>query len=79
VKQIFHNPYACIKVIFFDRKQTNKLARAAIGDPEWSKLRRFIQHVPGHRDHFHVRIGDGPGEPGCPAAAATDSDGEMED
>jgi murein endopeptidase len=67
LKQIFNNPFVCIKVIFLDRRQINKIARVAYGDPEWDKVRRFIRHIPGHRDHFHVRIGDGPGQPGCAA------------
>jgi murein endopeptidase len=79
VKKIFHNPYACVRVIFFDRKQTAKLARAAVGDPEWPVLRRFLQHVPGHRDHFHVRIGDGPGAPGCPASKASDDSDDTDE
>lgn len=65
LKQIFNNPFVCIKVIFLDRRQINKLARVAYADPEWERLRRFIRHIPGHRDHFHIRIGDGPGQPGC--------------
>jgi murein endopeptidase len=74
VKQIFQNPYACIKMIFLDRRQISKLARAAAGDPEWAHVRRFIRHFPGHRDHFHVRIGDGPGEPGCSPNANPDDE-----
>jgi murein endopeptidase len=79
VKKIFHNPYACVRVIFFDRKQQAKLARAAVGDPEWPVLRKYLQHVPGHRDHFHVRIGDGPGAPGCPAGVKSGDDDDTDD
>lgn len=65
VKQLFNNPYACIKVVFLDRLWIRKLAKVAAGDPEWPKVSRFIRHVKNHRNHYHVRIGDGPGRPGC--------------
>lgn len=66
VKQLFANPYACVQVIFLDRRWISKLANAAKGDPEWYRLRSFLKHAKGHRNHFHVRIGNGPGDPGCP-------------
>lgn len=69
VKELFRNPYACIKVIFLDRKWIRKLSKAAGRDPEWSRIGRFIRHMPAHKNHFHVRIGDGPGQPGCVADA----------
>ena len=31
----------------------------------WSKIRRYVKHMRGHRRHFHIRVGDGPGLPGC--------------
>lgn len=65
VKQIFENPFACIKVIFLDTRLIRKLAKAASQDPDWARYRKFIRHVKGHRNHFHVRIGEGPGLPGC--------------
>ena len=67
IKQVFKNPYACIKVIFLDRHLIAKLARteAVTSDPDWIVYRRFIHHVPGHGNHMHVRIGNGPGQVGC--------------
>ena len=65
VKQMFQNPYGCVKVIFLDHRLKSKLARAAGDDPEWPRVSRFIKHVKHHRNHFHVRVGDGPGTPGC--------------
>lgn len=65
LKQFFKNPYACIKVIFLDKRLIKKLTQVAQKDEEWSTYRRFIRHMPGHRNHFHIRVGDGPGLPGC--------------
>jgi len=65
IKQFFNNPYACVKVIFLDKKLIRKLGKAAHGDEDWNKYWRYIRHVPGHKNHMHVRIGDGPGVPGC--------------
>lgn len=65
LKQLFKNPFVCIKVIFLDRKWIGKLAKHAGSDPEWQTYRRFIRHVKFHRNHFHVRVGDQPGVPGC--------------
>jgi murein endopeptidase len=65
LKQIFKNPYACIKVIFLDRRHINALARFAGKEPEWPTYKRFIRHMPSHKNHMHVRIGKGPGQPGC--------------
>lgn len=67
IKQIFHNPFACVRVIFLDRHWISKLARVASKDPEWLLYRRFIRHIRGHRNHMHVRIGEGPGPLGCAA------------
>lgn len=78
LKQIFHNPYACIKVIFLDRRDIAKLSRVAWNDPEWLVFRKFIRHVRGHNNHFHVRIGDGPGQLGC-APNANPEDEPTED
>lgn len=74
LKQVFSNPFACIKVIFLDRKLIGKLAKQAQGDPDWEKYGRFIRHMPGHKNHFHIRIGEGSGAPGC----AVGSDPELE-
>ncbi|MBC7384768.1 MAG: penicillin-insensitive murein endopeptidase [Cryobacterium sp.] len=65
LKKVFKNPFACIKIIFTDQKNIRMLDRYAKDDPEWSKVRRFIRHAKGHRDHFHIRVGSGPGVPGC--------------
>ncbi len=67
LKQIFKNPFACVKVIFLDRRHIHQLAKEAYQDPEWRSLRRFIRHARAHQNHMHVRIGDGPGRPGCVA------------
>jgi murein endopeptidase len=65
LKELFRNPYACVKVVFLDRKHINKLAKAADGDPLWPEFRRFIRHVKFHKNHFHVRVGEHAGAPGC--------------
>jgi murein endopeptidase len=65
LKEIFANPYGCVRVVFLDRNLIRKVARAARGDPAWDEYRRFVRHARGHRDHFHVRVGEGPGRPGC--------------
>lgn len=65
LKKVFHNPYACIKFIFLDRRNIQKLAHVAGNDPEWKVMRRFIQHAAGHHNHFHIRIGNAAGAPGC--------------
>jgi len=65
LKQIFKNPFACIKVVFLDKRLISKLSTVAHKDQEWSTYQRFIRHMPGHRNHLHVRIGNGPGLPGC--------------
>ncbi len=65
LKKIFKNPMACIKVIFLDRKHIRSLAKYAKNDEEWGQFHRFIRHMPGHKNHFHVRVGSGPGQAGC--------------
>lgn len=65
LKQVFSNPYACVKVVFLDRKHIAKLAKVASGTPEWEHIRPYIRHVRNHKNHFHVRVGDEPGPPGC--------------
>ncbi len=65
LKKVFSNPYACIKIIFLDRHHIHLLAQYARNDPDWNTYRRFIRHMPGHQNHFHIRIGNGPGSPGC--------------
>lgn len=65
VKQIFKNPYACVKVIFLDRAHIRKLIKVAAGDPDWAQIGTRIHHVRNHKNHMHIRIGDIPGAPGC--------------
>lgn len=79
LKQIFQNPYACVKVIFLDRRHIAKLAKEAKGDPDWDAYRKFIRHVKAHKNHFHVRIGDHPGMPGCELGADPELEIEDED
>lgn len=79
IKQVFKNPFACVKVVFLDRRLINKLARVAAGDPDWLAYRRFIRHQPNHRNHWHIRIGDGPGLPGCEPGADPELEEESND
>lgn len=74
LKQLFRNPFACVKVVFIDKSLIRKLSKAARGDEEWERLKRFVRHMPYHKNHFHVRVGDAPGQPGCKA----DSHPELE-
>ncbi len=69
IKNIFKNPFACVKVIFLDKRHIRKLGKAVRGDEDWDKYKRFIRHMPSHRNHLHIRVGDGPGLPGCVADA----------
>lgn len=69
LKQIFKNPYACVKVIFLDKRLIRKLRKTVKSDPEWPLYERFIRHMPSHANHYHVRIGNYPGQPGCTANA----------
>ncbi|MEK6705352.1 MAG: penicillin-insensitive murein endopeptidase [Bdellovibrionota bacterium] len=78
VKKIFENPYACIRVAFLDRTAIAKLAKSAKGDAKWLEYKRFIRHVRGHKNHLHVRIGLGPGQPGCVANAHPELEAEDE-
>ncbi|MEN9723754.1 MAG: hypothetical protein RJB38_1740 [Pseudomonadota bacterium] len=66
LKRLFSNPYACVKLVFVDQRLIRKMSKAAFGDLEWERIRPFIKHIRGHRHHFHVRVGDVPGLPGCP-------------
>jgi murein endopeptidase len=65
IKKILKNPYACVKVMFLDRRWIHKLARVAAHDEDWHLYAKFIRHQKGHRNHVHVRVGNHPGEPGC--------------
>lgn len=78
IKQIMKNPYACVKVIFLDRRNIRKLAKAAAHDEEWQQFGRFIRHQKGHRNHMHVRIGTHPGAPGCSPGANPELEEEAE-
>ena len=66
LKKILKNPMACVKVVFLGKEHIAKIKRHfEHSDPEWSSLHRFVRHMPGHSNHFHVRIGAGPGPLGC--------------
>ena len=70
IQQIFKNPFACVKVVFLDKRLIRKLAKVASRDAEsWKRLGRFVRHMPGHGNHIHVRVGNSPGIPGCVADA----------
>lgn len=79
VRQIFANPYACVKVLFLDRRLISQMARAAKGDPLWPEYSRFIRHVRGHRNHLHIRVGPTAGPPGCVPGANPDAEASEED
>lgn len=79
IKKIFKNPFACIKVIFLDRRLIQKLAGVAKTDPDWTHFQRFIRHMAGHKNHMHVRIGNGPGQPGCVPGARPELETEDDD
>jgi murein endopeptidase len=66
LKRLFANPHACVKAVFVDKRLIRRLSKVASSDPEWETLRRHIKHIRGHRSHFHIRVGDLPGGPGCP-------------
>lgn len=76
IKHIFSNPYACVKIAFLDKSCISKIGAIAHHDPEWRRIRPYIIHAPGHHNHIHVRIGNGPGKPGCylPSLNPTDLD-----
>ncbi|MGK5083948.1 penicillin-insensitive murein endopeptidase [Bdellovibrionota bacterium FG-1] len=74
VKQLFKNPYACVKVVFLDKKLIRKLAKTARGDADWGRFGRFIRHMPAHKNHFHIRIGDVSGLPGCSVGATPEDE-----
>jgi murein endopeptidase len=68
LKKVFKNPYACVKFVFLDRRNIQKLAKVGRNDPDWAVMKHFIQHANGHHNHFHIRIGNAPGSPGCSPA-----------
>jgi len=76
LKKVFSNPHVCVKSIFVDKKWIRKMARAALGDEFWPKVAHRIQHVRGHRSHFHIRVGHFAGEPGCPKESGWINDGQ---
>ena len=76
IKQIFKNPFACIKVIFLDQKHIDSLRNAFGKESEWQSLKKFIIHMRGHSNHMHVRIGKGPGTPGCSPGAKPEEEFE---
>jgi murein endopeptidase len=56
LKKIFRNPWACVQGVFLDRRHIARLRRFASEDPDWKKFSSKIKHIPGHSDHFHIRI-----------------------
>jgi len=78
IKQVMKNPYACVKVIFLDRRHIRKLAKVAAHDDDWRLYGRFLRHQKGHRNHMHVRIGTHPGAPGCSPGANPESEEEAD-
>ncbi len=79
LKKIFQNPFVCIKIIFLDRRHIRALSQFAKQDPDWKVYRKFIRHVPGHYNHFHIRIGKLSGLPGCSADDRSGVDLELEE
>ena len=79
LKKLFKNPFACVKIVFIDKGHIRALERYAQTDPEWSKLRKYVRHVRGHRDHFHLRVGSGPGVPGCASDPSLEEDEDAGD
>jgi murein endopeptidase len=78
LKRILQNPFGCVKAIFLDRKHIRSLEKVAKHDVEWALYHVFIRHMPGHKNHFHVRIGNGPGKPGCVPGANPESEDDFE-
>jgi len=74
LKQVFNNPFACVKVVFLDHKHIRTLAKFAQDDPEWPQIRPHIRHFKRHKDHFHIRVGDQAGAPGCGSARVLAND-----
>lgn len=65
IKKIFKNPFVCIRIIFLDRRHIRTLSKVARRDPEWVIYRKYLKHMPGHKNHMHIRIGKASGNPGC--------------
>ena len=79
IQSIFKNPFACVKVLFLDRRHIRTLNRFAKKDKNWLELKRFVRHMPGHKNHLHVRIGKGPGRAGCHPDAHPELELEADD
>jgi hypothetical protein len=65
LRNVLQNPFACVKRVFLDRRLIRAISRSAGTDPVWKQAATFIQHAKFHKNHFHVRLGDRPGAPGC--------------
>jgi murein endopeptidase len=76
IKKIFRNPFACVKVIFLDQRHIRTLSKYAHADSEWRSYHRFIRHMPGHKNHLHIRVGNGPGPAGCTPTARPELESE---
>ena len=67
--RILENPYASTKVIFLDRSHIRALDKKLKQEKSWQKYKQCLRHSPGHKNHFHVRIGKSLSEPGCTTGA----------
>jgi murein endopeptidase len=76
LKKVFENPFACVRVIFLDRKLIRKLDQQWSRESWWQSNRRYLRHMPGHKNHFHIRIGDLAGPPGCGPGADPELEAE---
>jgi murein endopeptidase len=82
LRRIFQNPFACVKMVLLDHRHIRRLERELAGDPYWAQIRPFVKHARHHRNHFHVRLGEIPGAPGCdtpPETFEEEEEGEGEE
>ncbi len=67
LKKVFHNPFVCVKMVLLEKNLIRRLRSEAKKDPEWRTLSQFIRPDRHERRHYHIRVGSGPGAPGCKA------------
>jgi murein endopeptidase len=79
LKQIFNNPFACIKGVLLSQNHIKTLNQYFKNDSEWPAMKKYIKHVKGHNNHFHIRIGNGPGPFGCTPGAKPEFEFDEED
>jgi len=65
LKQVLNNPFVCVKKVFLDQRYIRRLRKVASKDSDWFKYKHLIQHSRGHRNHFHIRVGEGLGATDC--------------